>query len=213
MLARTIHIDSDRCDGCGLCIKACHEGAIGLLDGKAVLLQEEVCDGLGDCLPVCPQNAISFVPRESAPAAPETAAPCAAACPSEGGAARRGGALGWPFQLRLVSPGAPHLAGADVLLAADCTAFACDAFHGELTKGRVLLIGCPKLDPEQTEKLEAILRESQVKSLLVARMEVPCCQGIVRMAQEARASCGRDIPITVVTISLDGKIIGKEPLK
>ena len=204
MIRRIITIDQNRCDGCGLCAKACHEGAIGIVDGKATLLREDYCDGLGDCLPACPQNAISFEEREAA--AYNEAAVLAAKERKQ--AADVPSQLGnFPVQLKLVPPNAPYFDGADLLIAADCTAYAYGNFHRELMAGRVTLIGCPKLDGvDYSEKLTQILRNNRIRSVTVARMTVPCCGGISHWTKLALENCGKEIPLEIVTISPDGKL-------
>jgi len=205
---RIIKIDESRCNGCGLCAKACHEGAIGMVDGKAKLLREDYCDGLGDCLPACPMLAITFEERE-APAYNEAAVlaakkgnttkvtPDAPSCLSN-----------FPVQLKLAPVNAPYFSGADLLIAADCTAFAYGNFHRDFIQGRVTLVGCPKLDNVQyAEKLGAILRENDVRSVTLVRMTVPCCGGLQYAAQRAIEESGKDIPMEVAVISPDGRII------
>lgn len=234
MIRRIIHIDEEKCNGCGLCVDACHEGAIGLVDGKARLLRDDYCDGLGDCLPACPAEAISFVEREALPydeaavqanmsrnssqgcscpgtamrrfAAKESHLPCA----EPSGAAARSQLRQWPVQLKLVPVTAPFFAGADILLAADCTAFACGDFHNRFMQDKVTLIGCPKLDNiDYSEKLADILRHNDVRSLTVTRMSVPCCAGIYNAAVKAIEDSGKDIPLQCVTITPEGEITGQ----
>ena len=225
MIRKIIHIDREKCNGCGACARACHEGAIGMKDGKAVLLRDDYCDGLGDCLPTCPTGAIAFVEREAA-AYDEAAvarnmkqkhAPggcpgqqmhrMAEAAPTLG--TDRASCLGqWPVQIKLVPVNAPFFAGADVLIAADCTAFAYARMHQEFMHNRVTLIGCPKLDSvDYSEKLTAILQQNEIASLTVVRMEVPCCGGLSYAVQKALAASGRALPCRVVTISIDGRIL------
>lgn len=229
MIRRIIQIDEEKCNGCGACAKACHEGAIGMVNGKAKLLRDDYCDGLGDCLPACPMDAIRFVEREAA-AYDEAAvlankakkeqqhtgcscpgsAPCAiqheeAAAPAAPAISRL---KNWPVQIQLAPVKAPYFDGADLLIAADCTAFSYGAFHEDFIKGRVALIGCPKLDhTNYAEKLAAILRENDIKSVTLTRMQVPCCGGLAFMLGEALKSCGKDIPVRVVTIGMDGRIL------
>ena len=226
MIRKIVEINEEACNGCGLCAAACHEGAIAMVDGKAKLLRDDYCDGLGDCLPACPAGAIRIVEREAAAydeaavkARQAKAQPQPCACP--GTAARRltpcdlpagDGApsrlTNWPVQLRLASVDAPVFDGADVLVAADCAAYAYGAFHERFLRGRVALIGCPKLDPaDYAEKLTEILRRHDVRSITVARMEVPCCGGIERAARAAAAACGKSVPVKVVTLSTDGRIL------
>ncbi len=223
MRRKIIEIDEGLCNGCGLCVSACHEGAIGLVDGKAKLLREDYCDGLGNCLPVCPVGAISFVEREaqaydeeavnSLPCgcpgthskAIERRAPESAAPVPQGNASQLNQ---WPVQIKLVPINAPYFNGASLLIAADCTAYAYGDFHNKFIKNRIALIGCPKLDEgDYSEKLTAILKNNSVKSVTVVRMEVPCCAGIANAAISALQNCGKMIPWQVVTISTDGQII------
>ncbi len=216
MIRRIITIDEEKCNGCGLCAAACHEGAIGMVDGKAKLLREDYCDGLGDCLPACPMQAISFEERE-APAYDEAAvlaakrakeAPASCACP--GAAGEEVSELrNFPVQLRLLPPHAACFDGAHLLVAADCTAFACGSFHRDFMAGRVTVVGCPKLDAaDYAEKLTEILRQNDVRSVTVVRMTVPCCSGLSRAAELAVAASGKNVPFKVVTLSTDGRIVG-----
>ena len=234
MKRRIITIDEARCNGCGLCAEACHEGAIGMVDGKAKLLREDYCDGLGDCLPACPMNAITFEERE-APAYDEAAVlrakaakqaaksePLPCGCPgSQSRAIRREPASAplaipaaasqlrqWPVQIKLAPVRAPYFEGADLLIAADCTAYAYGNFHQDFIRGRVALIGCPKLDSvDYSEKLEAILRENDIRSVTVVRMEVPCCGGIEYAVKTALQNSGKFLPWQVVTVSTEGRIM------
>lgn len=206
MIRKIITIDDEKCNGCGLCVKACHEGAIGMVDGKAKLLREDYCDGLGDCLPACPMDAISFEERE-APAYNEAAVlaakqkqPTLHHVPSQ--------LQNFPIQLKLAPINAPYFSGADLLIAADCTAYAYGNFHNRFMAGKVTLIGCPKLDGvNYAEKLEQILRHNDIRSITVARMTVPCCGGLPFAVQNALTASGKDIPLQVVTISPNGEII------
>lgn len=265
MLRQIIKIDSDKCNGCGLCVSACHEGAIGMKDGKAVLLRDDYCDGLGNCLPVCPTDAISFEMRDTlefdeeavkANIERQKAQPLPCGCPgtnarairreepgtqnpkghlaqlrplSTGGAAGPASAGGqgiapavsnpgatgsqlnqWPVQIKLVPVNAPYFAGANLLIAADCAAYAYGNFHNEFMKNRITLIGCPKLDEgDYSEKLTAILQANDIKSLTVARMEVPCCGGIENAVKTALKNCGKMIPWQIVTISTDGNLVDR----
>lgn len=261
MIRRVIKIDEDLCNGCGLCVTACHEGAIGLIDGKAKLLRDDYCDGLGNCLPACPTGAITFEEREAAdfdeeavkkhmeakakeahgehhhhhgggcpgsnakaiqrPAQPPMggcpgsraaaisrtpAAAPEAPMPWEGGA---GSQLNqWPVQIKLVPVNAPYFSGANLLIAADCTAYAYGNFHNRFMKNHITIIGCPKLDEgDYSEKLTDILRYNDIKSVTVVRMEVPCCGGISHAAITALKNCGKMVPWQVVTISTDGEIL------
>ena len=227
MLRKIIKIDQEACTGCGLCVSACHEGAIELREGKACLVSDHYCDGLGDCLPACPVGAITFEEREAAPYSEQAvqarkaagAEPLACGCPGSqsrsfspaapctGGAAPTCLAQ-WPVQLKLAPVNAPWLQGANLLIAADCAAYARGSFHADFMAGRVTLIGCPKLDGvDYTEKLAALLRENQVCSVTVARMEVPCCGGLERAVREAVLRSGRSIPLQVATLGTDGRIL------
>lgn len=227
MLRKIIHIDESKCDGCGLCAQACHEGAIGMVNGKAKLLREDYCDGLGDCLPACPQGAITFVEREAAAydeaavraAKAQAAAPQSCGCPGSRARALRPVQAApatvmpsqlrqWPVQLQLVPVQAAYLQGADLLVAADCAAYAHGNFHQEFIRGRVTLIGCHKLDEaDYAAKLTEILRRNDIRSLTVVRMEVPCCGGIQRAAATALEQSGKDIPFQVITLSTDGQVL------
>ena len=232
MIRKIIKIDEDKCIGCGLCARACHEGAIEMIDGKARLTREDYCDGLGDCLPACPVDAISFEERE-APAYDEEAvkkaqlakqaAQSSCACPgSRSKAFERGepsvaptvsrGAVSrlrqWPVQIKLVPVNAPYFNGANLLIAADCTAYAYGNFHEEFMRGKITLIGCPKLDEgDYARKLREIIAGNDIKSVTIVRMEVPCCGGIENAARRALQESGKFIPWRVVTISADGRIL------
>ena len=205
MIRKIITIDESKCNGCGLCAEACHEGAIGMVDDKAKLLREDYCDGLGDCLPACPMNAISFEERE-APAYNEAAVQTAKKqqnIPTQFSRLRQ-----WPVQIKLAPVNAPYFDGANLLIAADCTAYAYGNFHNDFMKNRITLIGCPKLDSiDYTDKLTAILANNNISSLTVVRMEVPCCGGIEFAAKNALQQSGKFIPWQVVTITTDGKIL------
>lgn len=200
MIRRIIQIDTEKCNGCGACAAACHEGAIGMAEGKARLLRDDYCDGLGDCLPTCPTGAITFVEREAA--AYDEAAVKAARAPVTCRLSQ------WPVQIRLVPVNAPYFDGANLLVAADCTAYAYGNFHDQFIRDRITLIGCPKLDSvDYSEKLTAIIRENDIKSVTVVRMEVPCCGGIEHAVKNALQASGKLIPWQVVIISTDGRIL------
>ena len=206
MIRQIIVIDKDKCDGCGLCAKACHEGAIGIVGGKAKLLREDYCDGLGDCLPACPQQAIQFEMRE-APAYNEQAVLAAKRQKSVGDAPNC--LVNFPVQLKLVPPNAPYFNGADLLIAADCTAFAYGNFHRDFMAGKVTLIGCPKLDMvNYADKLTQIFENSDIRSITVVRMTVPCCGGLPFAVKTALQNAGKDIPLNIITLSPNGQIIG-----
>ncbi len=229
MIRRIIKIDEKKCNGCGACAAACHEGAIEMINGKAKLTREDYCDGLGDCLPACPVDAISFEERD-APAYNEAAVleakqqksklPCG--CPGTASKAIERPAIShtpsvaaaasmlsqWPVQIKLVPVNAPYFDGADLLIAADCTAYAYGNFHNEFIRNHITLIGCPKLDEgDYSDKLTAIITNNNIKSVTIVRMEVPCCGGIENAAKRALQNSGKFIPWRVVTISTDGRII------
>ena len=233
MIRRIIQIDQDKCIGCGLCAEACHEGAIGMVDGKAKLLRDDYCDGLGDCLPACPTNAITFVEREAAAydeaavlaakAAKESQkAPLPCGCPGSMSktlqpqpcsapteAPRAVSQLRqWPVQIKLAPVNAPFFDGAKLLVAADCTAYAYANFHQDFIRNHITLVGCPKLDSvDYSEKLTEIIRSNDIKSVTVVRMEVPCCGGIEHAVKTALQNSGKFIPWNVVTISTSGAIL------
>ena len=193
MIRKIIEIDEEKCNGCGACATACHEGAIGLVDGKAKLLREDYCDGLGNCLPACPTGAISFVEREAA---------------AYNEAAVLSQLRQWPVQIKLSPVNAPWFDGAKLLVAADCTAYVCKDFYQNFIKERVTLVGCPKLDHEDYAiKLTEIIRNNEIRSVTVVRMEVPCCGGMEAAVKTALQNSGKVIPWNVVTIATDGSII------
>ena len=197
MIRKIIKINEEKCNGCGLCAKACHENAIGMVNGKAKLLRDDYCDGLGDCLPTCPTGASTFVEREAA-AYDEAAVE----------ANKRKKNRQWPIQIQLTPVNAPYFDGADLLIAADCTAFAYANFAKEIQKGKITLIGCPKLDPvDYSEKLTAILEQNEVKSVTIIRMEVPCCGGIQNAAVTAMKKSCKFIPWQVLTVSVEGEVL------
>lgn len=226
MIRKIIHIDEEKCNGCGLCVAACHEGAIGLVEGKARLLRDDYCDGLGDCLPTCPTGAISFTEREAAPYVkpekpeknPEAAmgskpafrgnAESALEQPETTEKKPSSRLTQWPVQIKLAPVNAPYFDGARLLIAADCTAYAYANFHEEFIRGKITLIGCPKLDScDYSQKLTEIIRNNDIKSLTIVRMEVPCCGGIEHAAVKALKDSGKFLPWQVVTISTDGRIL------
>ena len=235
MIRKIINIDEEKCNGCGICAEACHEGAIEMVNGKAKLVRENFCDGLGDCLPACPTGAITFEERE-APEYDEAAVKVSkmmkqlhagGGCPGSSVAQFAGAQEGadaavpeqtaakpvsrlaqWPCQIKLVPIQAPFFEGAKLLIAADCTAFAYANLHEEFIKGKVTIIGCPKLDDiDYTEKLTAIIRSNNIRSVTIVRMEVPCCGGLQRATENALQASGKFIPWQVVTISRDGRVL------
>lgn len=255
MIRRIIEIDEEKCNGCGACADACHEGAIGMINGKAKLLRDDYCDGLGDCLPACPTGAITFVEREAAAyneaavlenqrkkskltgaggcpgssaratGRQESDKPLPCGCPGSNSrqldresepspqsdstpAAARSQLGQWPVQIKLVPVKAPYFNGAHLLIAADCAAYAYGAFHNDFIRGRITIIGCPKLDMvDYSSKLTEIIKENNIKSLTVVRMEVPCCGGIEAAAVKALRDSGKFIPWRIVTISTDGRLL------
>jgi len=258
---RIINIDKQLCNGCGLCVNACHEGAIVMVDGKAQLLRDDYCDGLGDCLPVCPTGAITFIEKETLPyneeevlrnmaekkqtlsgcpgtafkqfsakkqpdaqqdSAPNKHQGCpgaaarrfnvkstAAATAESEPAQQQPSMLGqWPVQLKLIPVNSPCFRGAKLLIAADCSAFACGSFHNRFMKGRVTLIGCPKLDEgDYSIKLTEIFKNNDIKSVTIVKMEVPCCSGLGNAAIKALQACGKMIPWELITLSLEGEVL------
>ena len=219
MIRKIIKIDEEKCNGCGLCAAACHEGAIGIVDGKAKLLREDYCDGLGDCLPACPMNAISFEEREApayneaavlaAKKAKEVPLPCGcpgSACQSVQPVTSQ--LMNFPVQIKLLPPNAPYFDGADLLIAADCTAYCYGNFHRDFMQDKVTMIGCPKLDAvDYSEKLTQIFKHNDIRSVTVTRMTVPCCGGLSYAVKTAIENSGKNIPLHIVTISPDGRII------
>ena len=211
MIRKIIRIDKDKCNGCGVCADACHEGAIDIINGKAELVREHFCDGLGDCLPECPTGAISFEERE-APAYDEEAVKEAQKklfVKNQTISAHSVPKLqNWPVQIKLAPVNAPYFNGAKLLIAADCTAYAYASFHQDFIRNKVTLIGCPKLDQvDYSEKLTAIIQNNNIQSVTIVRMEVPCCGGLEIAAKKALQASGKFIPWQVVTISIDGKIM------
>ena len=233
MLRKIIKIDEKKCNGCGLCLSACHEGAIGMIDGKAVLLRDDYCDGLGNCLPACPTGAIVFEERETEPyneaevkknmeQKKNEALPCGcpgttakaiereeAASPKEAPTRSTPSQLNqWPVQIRLVPVSAPYFKNASILVSADCAAYAYGNFQAEFMRNKITLIGCPKLDDvDYSEKLTAILKSNDIRSVTVVRMEVPCCGGLENAVKTALRDCGKMIPWQVVTLSTDGNLL------
>ncbi len=241
MVRQIIHIDEEKCNGCGACANACHEGAIAMVNGKAKLMRDDYCDGMGDCLPHCPTGAITFTEREAAAydeaavaehmkareaaKTAEAKKPAFSGCPghamhtfdrsqvnNEPAAAAASTAtsqLGqWPCQIKLVPINAPYFDGAKLLIAADCTAYAYTRVHEEFMKGKITIIGCPKLDDiDYSEKLTAIISQNNIQSVTILRMEVPCCGGLEHAAKTALQNSGKFIPWQVVTFSIDGKIL------
>ena len=196
MIRRIIQINEEKCNGCGACAATCHESAIGMVDGKAKLLRDDYCDGLGDCLPACPTGAITFVEREAA--AYDEAAVIKNQRPLQQ----------WAVQIKLVPTSAPYFDGAKILIAADCTAYAYANFHEDFMKGKIVLVGCPKLDSiDYSEKLEEIIRSNNITEVTIVRMEVPCCGGLEMAVKKALQNSGKFIPWQVATISVDGKIL------
>jgi NAD-dependent dihydropyrimidine dehydrogenase PreA subunit len=235
MIRKIVHIDEEKCTGCGACANACHESAIAMINGKARLIKDDYCDGLGDCLPACPAGAINIVEREAdaydeaavkarkAKSAASEKLPCGCpgsqaksishseetgecSCHTETDAPSR--LSQWPVQIKLVPVNAPYFDGAKLLVAADCTAYAYAAFHEKFIRGHITLVGCPKLDSvDYSEKLTEILKNNDIKSVTVVRMEVPCCGGLEHAVKTALQQSGKFIPWQVVTVSTDGKIL------
>lgn len=215
MIRKIIQIDENKCNGCGACADACHEGAIGMVDGKARLLRDDYCDGLGDCLPACPVDAITFVEREAA-AYNEAAVKAAQqkkkeeACSCSDHTPVKSQLSQWPVQIKLAPVNAPFFNGADLLIAADCTAYAYGDFHNQFIKNRITLVGCPKLDSvDYTEKLTDIIRENDIRSVTIVRMEVPCCRRLEQAVKRALQASGKFIPWQIFVISTEGSIVSR----
>lgn len=215
MKRKIIHINQELCNGCGLCVDACHEGAIHMVEGKAQLLRDDYCDGLGDCLPACPTGAITFETRAAAPFDKEAVAARMAQLKKEKNesgedeAGKDSKLQNFPVQLQLVAVNAAFFEGARLLLAADCAAYAHGDFHRRFMQGKVTLIGCPKLDEANYAlKLAEIIAKNDIRSLTLIRMQVPCCGGLQRAAEQALAVCGKTIPYEVITLSTTGEIVG-----
>ena len=197
MIRKIIRIDKDKCNGCGACASACHEGAIDIINGKAELVRKHFCDGLGDCLPECPTVAISFEERE-APEYDEKAVQ----------EAQKKTLQNWPVQIKLAPANAPYFNDAKLLIAADCTAYAYASFHQDFIRNKVTLIGCPKLDQvDYSDKLTEIIQNNNIQSVTIVRMEVPCCGGLEMAAKKALQNSGKFLPWQVITISIDGNIM------
>ena len=227
MVRRIIQIDEEKCNGCGACADACHEGAIGMVDGKAKLLRDDYCDGLGDCLPACPTGAITFVEREAAAydeaavQAAKKVSGCTGGCPGSAAKALARESISampamesqlrqWPVQIKLAPLQAAWYDGAKLLVAADCTAYAYANFHQDFIRDHITLVGCPKLDSvDYSVKLTHILKNNDIRSVTVVRMEVPCCGGIEFAVKKALQESGKFLPWSVVTISTDGKILDR----
>ena len=239
MVRKIIHIDEEKCNGCGACAEACHEGAIGMVNGKAKLLRDDYCDGLGDCLPSCPTGAITFVEREAAEyneqavienkqkkirqgdmTLPHTGCPgqkMRTLTPNSNAPAASASPMAvtsqlgqWPCQMKLAPVNAPYFKDAKLLIAADCTAYAYANMHSDFMSGKITLIGCPKLDNvDYSEKLTEIIKTNDIKSVTILRMEVPCCGGLEMAAKKALQASGKFIPWQVITISIDGKNLDK----
>ena len=236
MKRRIIQIDQEKCNGCGACAAACHEGAIAMVEGKARLIRDDYCDGLGDCLPACPTGAITFVEREAAAYDEKAVLENKKKTMQQAGMSLPGGCPGtrmktirhaaepagaeaapagvpsrlsqWPVQIKLVPVSAPYFQGAKLLIAADCTAYAYAAFHERFIRGHITLVGCPKLDSvDYSEKLTEIICQNNIRSVTIVRMEVPCCGGLEQAAKTALQNSGKFIPWQVVTITVDGRIV------
>lgn len=228
MIRQVIQIDEEKCNGCGICAMACHEGAIGIVNGKAKLLRDDYCDGMGDCLPGCPLGAISFIEREAAAydeaavmenkrrqeILKKVAAMAKNSSPGEepetAGGQQTSRLQNWPVQIKLTPIQSPNFRGAKMLIAADCTAYAYGAFHQEFVQGRTVLIGCPKLDAvEYGEKLTEIFRENDIQSVTLVRMQVPCCGGLQRAVSQAIEASGKALPLETVIVSTQGEIVSR----
>ena len=231
MQRKIIHIDQDKCNGCGACADACHEGAIAVINGKARLMRDDFCDGLGDCLPACPTGAITFTEREAAPyneqavlahkqkeissaVSPHTLCPGARvktlspSAPAENASAPQSRLSQWPVQIKLVPVNAPFFNSADLLIAADCTAYAYAPFHERFIKGHITLIGCPKLDnTDYSQKLAEIIKLNNIQSITVVRMQVPCCGGLEYAAKTALQKSGKSLPFRTLTVTTDGTLL------
>lgn len=216
MTRTIIKIDADKCNGCGLCAQACHEGAITMIEGKARLLRDDYCDGLGDCLPVCPTGAITFEEREAKPyneaavkehlSKSQQKQPVSSCCSLQASSLAQ-----WPVQIKLMPTAAPYFNHADLLIAADCTAYVSGSFHNDYMKQKITIIGCPKLDfCDYSEKLSEIFIQNTINSITVVRMEVPCCRGMVEAVKTALEVSGKAIPLTVIVLSREGTVISTE---
>ncbi len=219
MLRKIIKINEETCNGCGACAEACHEGAIAMVNGRAKLIREDYCDGMGDCLPECPTGAITFEEREAAAYDEQAAAEHKKSGIDEQAAAehKKNGmkpvsALGsWPIQIKLAPVKAPYFDKAGLLIAADCTAYAYAALHTEFMQGRITLIGCPKLDDvDYSEKLAEIIRQNDIQSINVTRMEVPCCGGLEMAVKKALQKSGKHMPLQIITISINGNVLDRQ---
>lgn len=236
-----IRIDQEKCDGCGMCVPSCAEGAIEIVDGKARLVAEKFCDGLGACLGACPQGALTIEEREAeefegpapgSPAAgehgvreaPGTPEEPVFVCPGsqmrqfecrEAPEATPSALSHWPVKLKLVSPKAPFLKGAELLVAADCTAFAAGDFHARFLSGRAVVCGCPKFEnlEESVAKLTAILRENDLRGITIVNMEVPCCQGLIQVVRQAMLAAGKVLPVSICTLAATGQVVQQQKIK
>lgn len=201
MIRRIINIDEEKCNGCGACVGACHEEAIKLVNGKAKLIRDDYCDGLGDCLPTCPTGAITFIEREAAAYDEQAVLE---------NKLKTTGLSNWPVQIKLVPVKAPYYESASLLIAADCTAYAYKSFHEKFMKGKVTVIGCPKLDAvDYSEKLAEIIKNNDIKEITVTRMQVPCCGGLEYAVKKAIEDSGKNVSLEIVTISSLGEILEK----